>query len=164
MGRTEITQDEIEAAKSPKGGFKRDTLAEWGVPWPPPKGWRKTILRHGIPYAEELNTVGGGSSEESDLNVTQDSLERMMDASVPHLVSGEPQDCEGDLDIDPAQLLRKVVSAVISAGRSDILWEFPEVLAFFNARIPDRHEVEHHHRVDERMFDVKANWPNLKKG
>lgn len=49
-GRTPISQAEIEAAKTPKGGWKRETLASWGVPWPPPSGWRKQIVRDGIPY------------------------------------------------------------------------------------------------------------------
>lgn len=49
-GKTPITEAEIEAAKTPKGGWKRDTLASWGVPWPPPGGWRKQIVTHGIPY------------------------------------------------------------------------------------------------------------------
>lgn len=36
--------DEIEAARTPAGGWARETLAEWGVPWPPPKGWKKRLL------------------------------------------------------------------------------------------------------------------------
>ncbi|MFE8940925.1 hypothetical protein ACFYNX_26005 [Streptomyces sp. NPDC007872] len=32
--------EEIEAARTPAGGWKRDQLAAWGVPWPPPKGWK----------------------------------------------------------------------------------------------------------------------------
>ena len=39
-----VTDDKIEAGKSPRGGFTKATLASWGVPWPPPKGWR-TALR-----------------------------------------------------------------------------------------------------------------------
>ena len=35
---------EIEAGRSEAGGFSRATLAKWGVPWPPPKGWRKALL------------------------------------------------------------------------------------------------------------------------
>lgn len=50
-GRTPITEADIEAAKTPKGGWKRATLAKWGVPWPPPQGWRKTIVKNGIPYS-----------------------------------------------------------------------------------------------------------------
>lgn len=36
---------EIEAAKTPAGGWTKDTLAQWGVPWPPPKGWREDLIR-----------------------------------------------------------------------------------------------------------------------
>lgn len=38
------TEEEIEAARTPKGGFTRAQLAAWGVPWPPPKGWKRTLL------------------------------------------------------------------------------------------------------------------------
>jgi len=38
------TREEIEAARSPKGGFTKETLARWGVPWPPPKGWMDALL------------------------------------------------------------------------------------------------------------------------
>jgi hypothetical protein len=39
------TLQEIEAAKTPAGGWTREQLAQWGVPWPPPKGWKKRLLR-----------------------------------------------------------------------------------------------------------------------
>ncbi|CAM5419754.1 hypothetical protein ATER59S_02374 [Aquamicrobium terrae] len=97
-----------------------------------------------------------------DQAATPAALHRMMDNSKPDMIDGEPFDCVGELDIDPAQLLRKVVSAVISAGRADILWEFPEVLAFFGSRIPQREEVAHLHNVDQRMFDAADKWPNRK--
>jgi hypothetical protein len=38
------TAAEIDAARTPDGGWTRDQLAEWGVPWPPPKGWRKRLI------------------------------------------------------------------------------------------------------------------------
>ncbi len=94
--------------------------------------------------------------------IPEESLHRMMDNSKPDLIDGEPFDVVGEMDIDPAQLLRKVVSAVISAGRADILWEFPDVLAFFGSRIPQREEVAHLHNVDQRMFDAAEKWPNRK--
>jgi hypothetical protein len=47
---TPITNEQIDAARTPAGGFTRDTLAQWGVPWPPPHGWRKAIVARGIPY------------------------------------------------------------------------------------------------------------------
>jgi hypothetical protein len=37
------TRDEIEAAKTPAGAWTRETLAKWGIPWPPPKGWRRKL-------------------------------------------------------------------------------------------------------------------------
>ena len=42
-----LTHEEIEAARSPKGGWTKKQLAEWGVPWPPPKGWRRRL--EGVP-------------------------------------------------------------------------------------------------------------------
>jgi hypothetical protein len=41
--RGPVTAEEIEAAKTPAGGWTRATLAQWGVPWPPPKGWRAKL-------------------------------------------------------------------------------------------------------------------------
>lgn len=38
------TAEEIEAARTEKGGYNAATLAQWGVPWPPPKGWKQRLL------------------------------------------------------------------------------------------------------------------------
>jgi hypothetical protein len=38
-----LTEEEIEAGRSPAGGWTRAQLAKWGVPWPPPKGWRARL-------------------------------------------------------------------------------------------------------------------------
>jgi hypothetical protein len=38
-----LTEAQIEAGRSPKGGWTRQQLAKWGVPWPPPKGWRAKL-------------------------------------------------------------------------------------------------------------------------
>lgn len=40
-----ILPEEVEAGKSVAGGFSRRQLAEWGIPWPPPKGWRRQLKR-----------------------------------------------------------------------------------------------------------------------
>jgi hypothetical protein len=40
----QISASEIDAAKSEKGGWTRETLAKWGVPWPAPKGWRRALI------------------------------------------------------------------------------------------------------------------------
>ena len=41
--------DEVLQARTPAGGWTRQQLAEWGVPWPPPKGWRRDLEER---YAE----------------------------------------------------------------------------------------------------------------
>lgn len=37
--------EEVRAAQSPAGGWSKRQLATWGVPWPPPKGWRDELNR-----------------------------------------------------------------------------------------------------------------------
>jgi hypothetical protein len=39
-----ISREEVEAGRSPAGGFTRAQLAAWQVPWPPPAGWLRTLL------------------------------------------------------------------------------------------------------------------------
>lgn len=119
--------------------------------------------------ARAMANIGLFSDREPTSNktaqpVTAEGLEKMMAESKPVLIDGGSMDCIGELDIDPASLLRKVVSAVISYGQGHILYEFPEVLAFFGSRIPRRSELSEHTGVDERMFEAKAKWPNLMPG
>ncbi|MGR9413134.1 hypothetical protein [Rhizobium leguminosarum] len=104
------------------------------------------------------------AGKRADAPITEEALEKMMADSKPQMIDGADMDCSGELDIDPAKLLRKVVSAVISADQGHILYEFPEVLAFFGSRIPSRAELSGHTGVDERMFEAKAKWPNLIPG
>lgn len=35
--------DEVLAARTAKGGWTKETLASWGVSWPPPKGWKEAL-------------------------------------------------------------------------------------------------------------------------
>lgn len=54
-----VTAEEIEAARSPRGGWTKATLAKWGVPWPPPKGWRQRLLKGEAPDHQcECKTCG----------------------------------------------------------------------------------------------------------
>lgn len=39
-----MSAQEIEAMRSARGGFTKDTLRAMGVPWPPPKGWRRQLI------------------------------------------------------------------------------------------------------------------------
>jgi hypothetical protein len=40
-----ITAEEIDAKKTPKGGWTSSQLAQWGVPWPPPYKWRQALIQ-----------------------------------------------------------------------------------------------------------------------
>ena len=65
-----VTDEETEAARSPKGGWTKATLASWVVEWPPVKGWR-TALRLGkrllVPLAAlERMLSGAGESQTID--------------------------------------------------------------------------------------------------
>ena len=37
------TEDEIDEARTANGGWTKDQLAEWGVSWPPPRGWKEGL-------------------------------------------------------------------------------------------------------------------------
>ncbi|UIY28739.1 hypothetical protein LZK73_18610 [Neorhizobium galegae] len=38
-----VSPQAIEAAMTPKGGWKAAQLAQWGISWPPPTGWRRKL-------------------------------------------------------------------------------------------------------------------------
>lgn len=44
IGSKRPTEAEIDAAMTPGGGWTKETLAGWGVAWPPPKGWKAALL------------------------------------------------------------------------------------------------------------------------
>lgn len=44
-----MKREDIEARRTPRGGWTREQLAEWGVPWPPPKGWKKRLENESPP-------------------------------------------------------------------------------------------------------------------
>jgi hypothetical protein len=55
------TAAEIEAAKTPRGGWTREQLAQWGVPWPPPKGWKQRLLRASTAGQAETDPPAAGN-------------------------------------------------------------------------------------------------------
>jgi hypothetical protein len=65
------TRQEIDAARSKRGGWTRAQLAEWGVPWPPPRRWKRRLLREstaaraetGPAVIEEFGAMDGMRSE-----------------------------------------------------------------------------------------------------
>ena len=51
-----LTEQEVEAGKTRKGGYSRKQLRAWGVPWPPVKGWKRALL-NGTPIPQTLPTA-----------------------------------------------------------------------------------------------------------
>lgn len=60
-----ITLEEILAKRTPRGSWTRAQLAEWGIPWPPPKGWMQKLT--GDPNAkappDPVRDLGGYTIE-----------------------------------------------------------------------------------------------------
>jgi hypothetical protein len=40
----QLSEAEIDAHKTPAGGWTQKALAAWEAPWPPPKGWRRALI------------------------------------------------------------------------------------------------------------------------
>ena len=40
-----LSREGVKAGRGPAGGFTKKQLAAWGVPWPPPAGWLRALLR-----------------------------------------------------------------------------------------------------------------------
>ncbi len=50
-----LTKKWLDQLKTPKGGYDKKTLKMLGIDWPPPKGWRKELLkRHGQPVPKRV--------------------------------------------------------------------------------------------------------------
>jgi hypothetical protein len=106
-----LTAEEIDAERSPKGGYSEATLASWGVPWPPPTGWKQALIA-GLPLSDGLaapSTPG-------------------VDGIIAS--STRPSTCP------EAKLLHQVVMAVINSGHSDILKGIDELNAYYGSTLP----------------------------
>lgn len=116
MKPLKLTDAEIEAGKSRKGGFKRAQLAKWGVPWPPPHGWRRALLA-GDPIPSPNHP---------------DKTRAPIDRSQPERALYSPDMTQKDAHA----ILRQVVVSVLNAGHASDLYEFPDVMRYFGAN-PD---------------------------
>ena len=38
------SKEQIEKAVTPNGGYTRQQLSQWGIDWPPPKGWKQQLI------------------------------------------------------------------------------------------------------------------------
>lgn len=76
---------EIEAAMSPDGGHSKEVLAQWGVPWPPPRHWRKKL--EAAWKAEQWN---------SKLNLSEGM--RLRDEGIAQVAKNSPDFMDAGLD------------------------------------------------------------------
>jgi hypothetical protein len=110
-----LTNAEIEAGRSAKGGFTKAQAAEWGVNWPLKKGWREALLNGTDPNNPgSLEPLG--------------TSERMAVSRASPIRPG----------VSAHDLLRQVVVAIIAAGHASDLYKFPDVLAHFGGQMPER--------------------------
>jgi hypothetical protein len=65
-----LTMAEIEAGRSPSGGWSAATLASWGVPWPPPKGWLRRLLKDDAADGPPVPVLIGETGSESAIPET----------------------------------------------------------------------------------------------
>ena len=67
-----VTREEIEAARTPKGGWTRAQLEVWGVPWPPPKGWLRALVsgKGHIPRSTKPSLASGARKRGAGLSFT----------------------------------------------------------------------------------------------
>jgi hypothetical protein len=58
MKGRKITKEEILACQTENGGWTKKTLAQWGVPWPPPKGWKDALIKNGTLFEAPSQSCG----------------------------------------------------------------------------------------------------------
>ena len=62
-GQVAVTPELLAAGQSERGGWSRAQFALIGVTWPPPSGWKATVVGRPIPRADAEPFValrGGG--------------------------------------------------------------------------------------------------------
>lgn len=95
------THEEIESAKTPKGGWTKAQLAAWGVSWPPEKGWRQRITTGGLKRRKFI----APPAESSGLDAERE--ERIMIAkarsSVMHMIPRDPRRLQVEAFLKRAQ-------------------------------------------------------------
>ena len=97
-----IADAEIEAAKSPRGGFTRQILAAWGVPWPPPKGWRRALIagRPIPPHRPRRSRSNGRGKREMSPHTDLSRAESLVFAVATFLIERGHREAADDLAVN----------------------------------------------------------------
>jgi hypothetical protein len=59
-------EEEIEAARTPNGGWTKEQLAKWGVSWPPPKGWKRKLIEQQGSASLNSNAISPDAPDEAN--------------------------------------------------------------------------------------------------
>jgi hypothetical protein len=112
------TAEEIEAAKTPRGGWTRKRLAQWGVAWPPRAGWKRRISQSTIRWIEAVISKFGTPATPiipaEDIGMKRYSIMVKEDGS-----DHEVELCQ--VDCNPAKIAEAVGTKMLrksSMGRS----------------------------------------------
>lgn len=133
-----LTAEQIDAAKSPKGGWTRATLAQWGVPWPPPSGWRKALIA-GAAIGEVVPQTDRPQGRFSDMPET-----------------------------DARAVLHTLVLTVINHGHGHILDEVEGLRPFFGGALPTvgdflggrrRYDITGEIKLEDRVYRFWCSRP-----
>ena len=83
-----VTREEIEAARTPKGGWTRAQLEVWGVPWPPPKGWLRALVsgKGHIPRSTKPSLASGARKRGAGLSLASRDLIAEIEAANEELI------------------------------------------------------------------------------
>lgn len=91
MTPLKLTAEEIDAARTAKGGFDRATLAAWGVSWPPPMGWRQMLI-DGVaipqPGSDEMPATSSRPSPCLEAKLLQDVVMAVIAAGQGDILKG----------------------------------------------------------------------------
>lgn len=69
-----VTPDEIDAARTPSGGWDKTQLEQWGVPWPPPKGWKERLLAETAGPGPTVHPIAAGTAVRTTVAATGRNL------------------------------------------------------------------------------------------
>lgn len=85
-----MTAEEIDAKRSPRGGWTAKTLAEWGISWPPPRGWRKALLAGNTPIRGRSRKRTRRTRPEDPLRLARSEMETINEAAISSAQRGKP--------------------------------------------------------------------------
>lgn len=90
----QVSAAEIDAAKTPKGGWTRETLAKLGVSWPPPKGWKAALIA-GVPISglppEPPATAGAPAKDSLEAKLLHQVVMAINNAGKGYLLADLPE-------------------------------------------------------------------------